>query len=169
MPGAARAAEELAAALQREAAAWEEQGQASQVLRAALLRHDAASILAAAARHQLLCGGRPAGPDVTALWQRLCAELELVPGEGPDGVLQALRAAGADVAAERLLRAATALAEATACAARLNAGNMALARQGLTFTTFALRCLTATDTVTPTYTAAGRAEGRGRRVIDAVI
>lgn len=169
MAGVARAAEELAAALEREAAAWQDQGEASQVLCDALLHHDAPGILAAAARQQVLSGGGPAGPDVTASWQRLCAALDLVADPGPELLLQALRAAGADTAAQRLLGAATALAEATARVARLNAGNIALARQGLAFTTFALRCLTAADAIAPTYTAAGRAEGQGRRVIDAVI
>lgn|GEM_PF-7063587 len=164
--GAAAAARE---AIALQVAAWADQARLAETMRAALLCQDARGILAAVRGQDAVlaaCGECAAG--TAAALQTLCRGLGLPRSAPLPDILSALRAIDAAEPASRLEAVGAEVARAAADARRLAAANMLLLRQGLAFTSFALRCLTA-EAAGPGYTASGLPQRPGtRRVVDTI-
>ncbi len=150
-------ADAAAAALIRLGDVWEAQGRLAELLRTALIRQDSRDVFATVREQQELlmtCGGHAA--SAAAALGALGYIMGLSSAASLRDILQALHAAGAVTAAARLRAAAVTAARARAATARVTDMNMALLRQGLAFTSFALRCLTASGNADPGYTASGQ-------------
>lgn len=167
--GSVRGAEAARRALALLSAAWEEQVRLAEDLRAALLSRDAAAIqVAVRAQEEAAVVCRQRGVACADALRAACRAVGLA-ADAPAGELAAaLAVAGAAQEGERLAAEAARAADTAARAGRLLSTNTLLLRQGLAFTSFALRCLTGVAEQAP-YTASGGHRGlSARRVLDTI-